>query len=135
MAIDAASRRQDGVKPLSPQQGSGGYDGKGVNLPTSTYENPGPTENIRGIEPNTNWGWESTEEVLGAPATVIEGYTRDAPFDTPDDSLGDTVGPGDPRWQNYDSSARNSHAADIPHDSFSAFGESYPANGGLDGLT
>ena len=48
--------RNHGVSPVPEQYGSRGMDGKGVYLPETTYENPGPTANIRGIEPNTNMG-------------------------------------------------------------------------------
>jgi|ERR1035437_1289478 hypothetical protein len=125
--------RNHGVSPLPAQEGSRGADGKGVNLPKSTYQNPGPTENIRGIEPNTNMGAGLSEPEV--QTETVEGYTRDAPFDAPFNAPSDTVGPGDPRWSGADSSAKNSCPVDIPHDSFSAAGESYPANGGLDGLT
>lgn len=39
--------------PQSELEGSRGGDGNGVILPTVGYKNPGPTENLRGVEPNT----------------------------------------------------------------------------------
>ena len=131
--MDITEFRNHGVSPLPPQEGSRGSDGKGVNLPKSTYQNPGPTENIRGIEPNTNMGAGLSEPEV--QTETVEGYTRDAPFDAPFNAPSDTVGPGDPSWDGAGSATKNSRPLVIPHDSFSAAGESYPANGGLDGLT
>lgn len=55
MAVDAAGRRQEGVRGITPSEmaGSRGKDGTAVNLPLATNTNPGPTEHLRGIEPNT----------------------------------------------------------------------------------
>lgn len=131
MALDPSTRRQDGVSSLSESdlQGSRGGDGRGVNLPVTTYRNPGPTENLRGIEPNTALAGSSN---LGDP--VIEATPEvpiSEPFQMPDSSGLNAVGPGDPSWGTADSSARNSHALDVPPDAFDALGERYPANGGL----
>jgi hypothetical protein len=131
--VDISEFRNHGVSPLPPQEGSRGSDGKGVNLPKSTYQNPGPTENIRGIEPNTNMGAGLSEPEV--QTETVEGYTRDAPFDAPDDSRGDTTGEGDPTWGGPGSAATNSRPLVIPPDAFCAVGERYPANGGRDGLT
>ena len=131
MAVE--DMRNHGVRPLTPSdiEGSRGQDGRGVNLPTSTYENPGPTPNIRGIEPNTN-----LDAGMSAPEVqteTVEGYTRDAPFNAPSDERGDVEGPGDPGWQNYDSSANSSTPVDPPQvGSFSKFGEKYPGFGDPD---
>ena len=137
MAINPEARRSDGVSPLNMAdvEGSRGADGRGVHLPTATYHNPGPTPNLLGIEPNTSWDRGSSE---GEPMIDTEPagpVPRGVPFDTPDDSLGDTVGTGDPKWGGPGASAANSRPTEIPHDSFSAFGETYPTNGGLDGRT
>ncbi len=39
--------------PAVLMEGSRGGDGNGVLLPTVGYRNPGATENMRGVEPNT----------------------------------------------------------------------------------
>lgn len=130
MALDPAARRQDGVSQLNEAdlQGSRGGDGRGVNLPVSTYRNPGPTENLRGIEPNTALGGSSN---IGEPTiNVMPGVPISEPFDAPDSSGVHAVGPGDPTWPGADSSARNSHDLGMVSDSFDAFGEDYPGNGG-----
>jgi hypothetical protein len=134
------ARRAEGVSPLSPAdlEGSRGADGRGVNLPKATYENPGPTANLRGIEANTNWGWDSTGEpmiqvMVGGEMPV--SAVLSPPFTAPYDAQKDTVGPGDPGWEGADSSSQNVHSLIIPQDSFSAMGETYPANGGLDGAS
>jgi len=124
------------VRPLSSAdlEGSRGKDGRGVNLPTSTYENAGPTPNIRGIEPNTNLHDASNFEPAFTTQTFGPEVPRGETFDTPDSSgrLAGGEGMGTPR-STTDSSSRNSHAYTMPPDSFSAIGESYPANGGRDG--
>jgi hypothetical protein len=102
-----------------------------VNLPTSTYTNPGPTANLRGIEANTNWGGSTTEPTIDtSPAGEVP---RGEKFAAPDSSGKNAVGQSGYRWDTADSLARNSHTTVYPHDSFSAMGETYPANGGLDG--
>ncbi len=124
MAIGPEARNH-GVSPMPPQTGSRGMDGKGVHLPESTYENPGPTSNIRGIEPNTDWGWASTAPVVPVVDT-IEGYTRDEPFIAPQDSLGDVDGDAPDGWTTADSSSQNSALPEPQVGSFTKFGEEYP---------
>lgn len=133
MALDPQARRAEGVEQISPAdlEGSRGKDGYGVNLPTSTYTNPGPTANLRGIEANTNWGGSTSDPLIDVDTA---GESAHAPrVALPDSSGRNAVGPGDPSWGTADSSARNSHTTIYPHDAFSAMGETYPANGGLDG--
>ena len=135
MSIDPKARRAEGVSPMDPADliGSRGADGRGVKLPTSTYENPGPTPNIRGIEPNTerlapsNFADPETTQTFGSEVP------RGTPFDTGDSSGKLASGTGDHPWKSADSSAANSHPAVLLPDSFTGLGESYPANGGLDG--
>jgi hypothetical protein len=113
--------------------GSRGADGKGVKLPTSTYANPGPTTNIRGIEPNTGLHDASNFAEPETTQTFGSEVPRGTPFDTGDSSGKLASGPGDHPWTSPDSSAANSHPAVLLPDSFTEIGESYPANGGLDG--
>lgn len=138
MAVDPAGRRQDGVRALTAEEtrGSGASQGY-VNLPESTYRNPGPTPNLRGIEPNTGKSEGSNVGdplVFTTPAGEFDTNQRSAPFNTPDSSGVNAAG-DDGVWDSADSSARNSHELDvIPHDAFSAFGETYPGNArGTDG--
>jgi hypothetical protein len=142
MGVDPMSRRAEGVSPLSQKdlEGSRGRpDGDtsaGVNLPTATYENPGPTPNIRGIEPNTNWGWESTGEPMIQVTTAGEmpvSAVLSPPFSVPQDALGDVEGPAPDGWTTADSSAMNSKPPEPQVGSFTKFGEKYPGSGGLDG--
>ena len=133
MALDPQARRAEGVSPISTAdlEGSRGKDGYGVNLPKSSYTNPGPTANIRGIEANTNWGGSTTEPVIDtSPAGEVP---RGEKFDTSDSSGLNAAGGTEEKWDTVDSSSRNSHTTVYPQDSFSAMGESYPANGGRDG--
>ena len=134
MALNPQARREDGVNKLESKysEGSRGTNGDGVNLPTSTYRNPGATPNLRGVEANTgkaegsNIGEPEVIQVFGSE--VPRGEVFHAPY-----VAGITTGPGNTVWSNADSSSRNSHVSPLPTDSFSAVGESYPANGGLDG--
>jgi hypothetical protein len=118
----------------SDLEGSRGQDGRGVNLPETTAGNPGPTDNLRGIEPNTSIDAPSQ---FGEPVitqTLGSEVPRGEVFNAPQDQLGDVEGPGDPGWQNYDSSANSSVTVDLPQvGSFTKFGEHYPANGDQDG--
>jgi hypothetical protein len=134
--MDLAAARQVGVSPLSPMdvEGSRGKDGYGVNLPETPSGNPGPTANLRGIEPNTSIDAPSQ---FGEPI-ITQTFGSEVPrgevFSAPQDQLGDVEGPGDPGWQGYDSAANNSVAVDSPQvGSFTKFGEHYPANGDQDG--
>src|ERR1035437_3908126 len=52
-------------------------------------------------------------------------------FNAPDDSGRLCV--GESTLDNFDYSGRNSRPLVVPPDSFTGIGESYPANGGLDG--
>jgi hypothetical protein len=128
------ARRQEGVESLDPAylKGSRGNNGDGVDLPTSTYRNPGATPNLRGVEANTgkaegsNIGEPVMTQTFGSE--VPRGEVFHATYEA-----GNVTGPGDDRRTTADSSARNSHVQALLPDSFSAVGESYPANGGLDG--
>ena len=135
MAIDPAARRAEGVSPLpdSVRTGARGKDGKGVNLPEASYRNPCPTENLRGVEANTSLDAASNFAEPFTTQTFGSEVPRGVPFDTPDSS-GRLAAPTSNSVRNTaDSSARNSHVYVMPPDSFSDIGESYPANGGLDG--
>jgi hypothetical protein len=85
MAIDPVSRRAEGVEPLKAAdfRGSPGKNGEGVDLPTATYNNPGPTANLRGFEANTNWT-RSGNEAEPVIQVVVAGETPaiSEPFDT-----------------------------------------------------
>jgi hypothetical protein len=126
--------REHGVRPLTAEDvaGSVGMDGKGVNLPTSTYENPGPTSNIRGIEPNTNidagmFPPEYQVVVAGERPVASE------PFQVPQD-LGDVDGDSSAGWAHPGNSPEMYLKPEWPQvGSFSKFGEHYPANGDQDG--
>jgi hypothetical protein len=134
VALNPESRRTEGVRPLSAADlaGSRGKDGKGVNLPTSTYENPGPTPNMRGIEANTER--EGSTEPAFTTQTFGSEVPRGEVFDTPDSSNRLSGGSGEgSAWDSPDSSKRNSHPLILLPDSFTEIGESYPANGGMDG--
>jgi hypothetical protein len=136
--MDLSEYRNHGVSPLGDVEGTGGYDGKGVNLPTSTYENPGPTANIRGIEPNTNWDSGTFEptyqvEVAGEmPVNVV----LSPPFQVPMDQLGDVDDNSPAGWSHPDNTDDNWIQPEWPQvGSFTKFDETYPANTGrgLDG--
>lgn len=133
MALDPQARRAEGVSQLTSAdlEGSRTNDGTGVNLPTATYNNPGPTANLRGIEPNTNWDGSTTEPMI--VTNTIDGYTRDAPFVSPKDSLGDVEGPASDGWTTADSTSQNSSIPEPQVGSFTKFGEKYPGSGGLNG--
>jgi hypothetical protein len=138
MVLDPMSRRAEGVSPLSRAdlEGSRTQDGRGVNLPTATYENPGPTPNIRGIEANTNWGWESTGEPMIQVSVAGEmpvNVVLSPPYRVPQDALGDVEGPAPDGWTQPDSAIGNSHLPEPQVGSFTKFGEKYPGSGGLDG--
>lgn len=137
MALNPQARRAEGVSPLttSDLEGSRGIDGTSVNLPTSTYRNPGPTPNLRGIEPNTSLTDASNFGEPVITSTFGSEVPRGEVFDAPDSSGMNALDndADDKVWQASDSSARNSHPIDIPPDAFSAFGESYPGNGGDNG--
>jgi hypothetical protein len=133
VVLDAQGRRQHGVSQLTSADltGSRTQDGRGVNLPKSTYENPGPTPNLRGIEPNTSLDRAGNE----TEPEWIEYFPSEVPrgevFNAPDDSGRLCV--GESTLDNFDYSGRNSRPLVVPADSFTGIGESYPANGGLDG--
>ena len=89
MALNPAARRQEGVMPVptSDYEGSRGKDGYGVNLPTSTYRNPGATPNLRGVEANTGKAEGSNVgEPMIQTVTAGEAPPRGVPFNTPDAS-------------------------------------------------
>lgn len=134
MDLNPMARRAEGVSQLSSAdlEGSVGKDGTGVNLPTATYNNPGPTANLRGIEPNTSWDRNGNDGEPVITQTFGSEVPRGEVFHAPD-VLGSVIGPGDNPWRSPDSSASNSHVAPMIEDSFCAMGETYPANGGLDG--
>lgn len=97
MAIDPGSTRNHGVRPITPSEmaGSRGADGRGVDLPETTFRNPGPTENLRGIEPNTSLNDAS---VLDEPIIEVnvagEAPPRGEVFEVPDASGITTFGGG-----------------------------------------
>lgn len=130
MAVDPMARRAEGVSPLPPQRGSRGKDNSSY-LPV--VEDAAGPSSPRGVEPNTNLRGSDS------PPVITQTYGSEVPrgevFSTPDSSGVNACGPGDDRRTTADSSAKNSAAVDIPHDAFTAMGESYPANGGLDGRT
>ena len=136
MALNPESRRQEGVSQLTPNdmRGSVGSNGDGVELPTATYRNPGATPNLRGVEPNTG---KSEGSNVGEPViqtvTAGEAPPRGEVFHSPDSSGVDTIGDSKAMRTSADSSSKNSMKMPMIHDSFSAMGETYPANGGLDG--
>ncbi len=136
MTADAQSRRAEGVRTLTSAEmsGSRGSNGEGVILPTVGYRNPGPTANLRGVEGNTNGVGENGNSV-DPMISIMPGLTYSDPVQFPDSSgRGTTVGTGGSPRSTPDSFSRNSHVNDLPHDSFSAIGEFYPANGrGSDG--
>ena len=131
--------RNHGVRPLTTEEtmGSVGMDGRGVNLPTSTYENPGPTANIRGIEPNTDLmsGRMDPEIQVNVAGEMPVSAVLSPPFQVPGDQLGDVDGDAPDGWNSADAS-KNNTMEDWPQEgSFSKFNETYPANPGrgLDG--
>lgn len=135
MAVNPEERRQAGISQMTAADmtGSRTKDGRGVNLPETTYQNPGPTANIRGIEANTNWGWESTAEPMIQVSTGGEMPVSSPPFQVPMDAMGDVDGDAPDGWQTHDSSANNSVMPDWPQvGSFTKFGEKYPGFGDPD---
>ena len=133
MGLDPQARRQHGVSQLTEadRTGSRTQDGRGVNLPTSTYRNPGPTENLRGIEPNTSLDRAGNETEPEFTQTFGSEVPRGEVFNAPDDSGRLCV--GESALDNFDYSGHNSRPLVLPADSFTGIGESYPGNGGLDG--
>lgn len=99
MAIDMAAGRAEGVMPLpvdaakgtpGPSQ-NGSAVGSGANFPIvdspNTYENPGPTPNMRDIGPNTAFsGPGNTAEPMIDVVTAGERPVMSEPFNTPDAS-------------------------------------------------
>ena len=133
MSLDPQDRRADGVRPISPSElsGSRGADGDGVVLPVTTYRNPGATPNLRGVEANTALtGSTTTPEVT---QTFGPEVPRSAVWQAPDSSGRNAANTSNAVWDTADSSAKNSHVLVLPADAFTAMGETYPANGGLDG--
>ena len=131
MAIN--DMRDHGVRPLTPSDvaGSVGMDGRGVNLPTSTYDNPGPTSNIRGIEPNTDLmsgRMDPTYQVNVAGELPVSAVLS-PPFQVPQDALGDVDGDSPDGWTTADSSSQNSAMPEPQVGSFTKFGEKYPGFG------
>lgn len=137
MALNPEARRQEGVRAIGAEffRGSPGKNGEGIDLPTATYTNPGSTPNLRGIEANTG---KSEGSNIGEPmiqtVTAGEAPPRSEVFHAPDASAM-TTQDGFPKWDSTDRDPKNERVTKIPMDSFSAMGESYPANGGLDGRT
>ena len=139
MVLDAQARRAVGVSPMSAADmtGSRTKDGRGVNLPETSSGNPGPTANLRGIEPNTSIDWAGNttdpEIQVNVAGELPVSAVLSPPFDTPDSSGLDTDGDSPEGWQTYDSSAKNSVGPDWPQvGSFSKFKEDYPGSGGWD---
>jgi hypothetical protein len=135
MAIDMQGARQVGVSPLSPMdvEGSRGQDGYGVNLPETGASNPGPTDNLRGIEPNTSIDAPSQ---FGEPE-IYQTFGSEVPrgevWHAPQDQLGDVDGDAPDGWQVAQRTAHDV-VPDWPQvGSFTKFGEHYPANGDQDG--
>lgn len=133
--MDLAAARQVGVSPLSPMdvEGSRGKDGYGVNLPETSATNPGPTDNLRGIEPNTSIDAPSQ---FGEPV-ITQTFGSEVPrgevFNAPQDQLGDVDGEAPDGWQVAQRTAHDV-VPDWPQvGSFTKFGEHYPANGDQDG--
>lgn len=126
--------RDHGVSPLPQQVGSRGMDGQGVNLPTSTYENPGPTENIRGIEANTDLmsGRMAPEIMVNVAGELPVSAVLSPPFQVPMDQLGDVDGDAPDGWTTADSSSNNSALPEPQVGSFTKFGEKYPGFGDPD---
>ncbi len=129
--IDPEARRAEHVRPVTEAEmaGSRGADGRGVDLPKATYNNPGPTANLRGIEPNTDREAASNYgEPMIQTVTAGEAPPRGPAFDAPDDVAGDVEGPeSDDGWTTHDSASNNSVKPDWPqHGSFTSFGEDKP---------
>jgi len=106
-----------------------------VNLPEATYENAGPTPNLLGVEANTNWGWESTGEMMiqvNVAGEMPVSAVLSPPWSAPQDSLGDVEGDAPDGWTTPDSSIGNSHLPEPQVGSFTKFGEKYPGNGDPD---
>ena len=131
MALDPEARRAEGVSQISASdlQGSRGKDGVGWALPTATAGNPGPTPNLRGIEPNTG---KSEGSNVGEPV-ITQTFGSEVPrgevTQLPWNATINVVGDEPDGWQTYDSASNNSVRPDWPqHGSFHNFGENYPAN-------
>jgi hypothetical protein len=107
----------------------GGDTYGGVNLPTATYENPGPTANLRGVEPNTNWDRSPNESEPIITQTFGSEVPR-GPVPTVEwNASQNVVGDAPDGWQTYDSASNNSVQPDWPqHGSFTNIGETYPGN-------
>lgn len=143
MAVDPMARRGEGVSALPESatrgsRGTGNDAGSAPFLPTSTLdermEAPGGHVN-RGVEANTNLFGSDAPPMVDIVVAGERPVVSD-PFAAPDNSGSLACGDEpDRRWNTSDSSARNELALNVPHDSFSGIGESYPANGGLDGRT
>ena len=101
MALDAEARRAVGVRPLSSTdiEGSRGADGRGVVLPETSATNPGPTDNLRGIEPNTSIDWAGNTTEPEIYQTFGSEVPRGEVFNAPQDQLGDVDGDAPDGWQ------------------------------------
>lgn len=136
MALDPEARRAEGVAPLSAKylKGSRGSNGAGVDLPTATYNNPGATPNLRGVEANTSFDRAASEGEIVITQTFGSEVPRGEVWHAPDDALGDVEGPEtDDGWTSYDSAANNSTEPLWPQvGSFTKFGEKYPGTGDPD---
>lgn len=148
MAIDMQAQRAEGVSPLSGdiargsvgKNDNGSAAGSDPNLPTTSLDEermgsaPGGHVN-RGVEPNTALcGPGNTSDPMIDTVVAGERPVMSEPFAVPS-ALGDVAGPGDPSWGGADSAERNTRPLDIPHDSFSAVGESPYTIGQPDGRT
>ena len=124
------ARRAEGVSALTQEQmdGSVGQDGRGWNLPTASASNPGPTSDLRGIEPNTG---KSEGSNIAEPIwtqTFGSEVPRGPEFNSPDSSGMATTKEVEDGWQTIDSVAKNSYDSPlmVPPNSFSAMGEKNP---------
>jgi hypothetical protein len=100
-----------------------------VNLPIATYENAGPTPNLLGVEPNTNWTWEgNTGEPMVQIIVAGESPIMGPAFSAPQDSKGDVEGPAPDGWTTSDSGIMNSSLPEPQVGSFTKFGEKYPGS-------
>ena len=136
MALNMEGRRSDGVRAITSAEmaGSrgrpdGGDTYSGVNLPVATYENPGPTPNLRGIEPNTSWDRSGNEGPYEVTQTFGSEVPRSAPPVVEWNASQNVVGDAPDGWQTYDSASNNQAKPDWPqHGSFTNIGEMYPGN-------
>lgn len=131
MVVDPMTRRAEGVSPLTPADlaGSVGKDGYGVNLPTATAGNPGPTFGLRGIEPNTNLRGSDSEPML--QTNTADGPPPSDPvFISPDTSGYATILNVDKDWGGDDCAYKNSKPMPVPISAFNALGEQYPGSEG-----